>query len=112
MHNLRTRPLGPVTPAGTLTDVITLFRAAREWSIDMDEQLRAEGVEPEGATLGMPLAQVDAILVILDRAEAQRIASEAELAAHGKPVPWELVVACLMAGSCLLALLNVLVRFR
>lgn len=67
MDGVRAQNIGSVEPADTLADVIVLFKAAREWSIDVDEQLRAQGVQPMGATLGMPIAQLDTIIVILDR---------------------------------------------
>lgn len=74
MDGLRVRDVGAVSPLDGLPDVLRLFKAARDWSLDVDEQLRAEGHEPMGATLGMPARQLDAIIVILERAQ-QRIAA-------------------------------------
>lgn len=67
MDGVRSRALGNLTPAQTLADVVDVFRAAREWSVDIDEQLRTEGHEPGTATFGVPVAQLDTMIIILDR---------------------------------------------
>jgi hypothetical protein len=70
-HGLITRALPGLTMDDSLADVLDTLRTVREWSCDLDEQVRAHGGEPESITIGMPVAQVDAILVILDRAQAE-----------------------------------------
>ena|SRR5438132_12891125 len=77
MDGIRVRDVGAVSPLDGLADLLRLFKAAREWSLEVDEQLRAEGHAPMGATLGMPAGQLDAIIVILERAAQQATACEA-----------------------------------
>lgn len=59
-----------LTADATLADVLQLLRTAREASLQMDEQLRVEGMQPHDAAIGIPVDQVDAMLLALERETA------------------------------------------
>lgn len=104
MDSIRVRDIGAVSPLDGLGDVVALFKAAREWSIEVDEQLRAEGHAPTGATLGMPAGQLDAIIVILERAQAR-----AAMVDRALRVSRICTVAC--GALAVINLLSILVRW-
>lgn len=113
MDGIRAHDVGTVRPADTLGDVLVLFKAAREWSIDVDEQLRAQGVQPMGATLGMPVAQLDALIVIVEREQAAMQEAEVALRSAERALvsarrACRAGIACAVVGG-LLSLVNVIV---
>lgn len=106
MQHVRSHGFGTLTPTDSVVDVVRLLREAREWSCEVDESLRKAGCQPDGGVLGMPLAQVDVILVILDRAEAERVAVRSDRRSLA------VAAACLAAVALLLGVINLIVRVR
>lgn len=101
MAKMAAHDFGTITPASTLQEIVTIFRAAREWSCEMDERLRADGHVPASAALGIPVSQVDAIIVVLEQVE-QRIAFlEGE---NRRRITYGLLLAC---AALALAVINI-----
>lgn len=99
-------PVPKLTPASTLEELLAVFVVAREWSCDVDEQVRAEGNHAMSGVIGIPLHQLDAIIVILEGAAASQanlVASERAFAAMRRAQ----LVARICGAVCLaLSLVN------
>lgn len=56
-----------LTSDASLGDVLQLLRHAREASLEIDDRLHAQGMQPHDSSIGIPVDQVDVMLLVLER---------------------------------------------